>query len=268
MVSLTIDTHINIVMEDIVWSTGTKGPNFKYPTVVLTNAGTLLCKVCDSEDRNLGDVDTTRSLVSLEIQDEHIPVSLTSQKSGGRPLVALQEICDNCDTTETDTDPHDLLSVDHTERLQRQKSTGKASPQHCMLCCVGLPSRKALAFYLKSIHPQFKPYRCLDCMNAFNNSNNLATHWSNTHRKKVVHCKHCTYTLQTKARMHLHMSIHTTGFKCIQCGSKFLIQRALNCHLKLHEKHHEYPCATCGKIFATLSSKNIHTKGKHGVGYV
>ena len=91
---------------------------------------------------------------------------------------------------------------------------------------------------------------------------------SNTHGKKVVHCKHCVYTTQTKARMHLHVCIHTTGFKCTQCGSKFPIQRVLDHHLVLHEKHYEFQCATCGKIFATSSSRNVHMKGKHGVGYV
>ncbi len=117
MVSLAIDTHINIVMDDIVWSTSTEGPNFKYPTVVFTNAGALPCKVYDSEDGNLGDMDTTCTSDSLEMEAEHVPVSLTSQKSGGRPLIALQGISDNCDTAESDMDPDELLSVDHTERL-------------------------------------------------------------------------------------------------------------------------------------------------------
>ena len=121
LVSLAIDTHINIVMDDIVWSTGTEGPNFKYPTVVFTNAGALPCKVCDSEDGNLGDVDTTCTSDSLETEVEHVPVSLTSQKSGGRPLIVLQEISDNCDTTESNTDPEELLTVDHTETTETEK---------------------------------------------------------------------------------------------------------------------------------------------------
>ncbi len=68
--------------------------------------------------------------------------------------------------------------------------------------------------------------------------------------------------------MHLHVWIHTSGFKCMQCVSKFLIKQALDHHLVLHEKYQEYPYATCNKVFATSSSRNIHVKGKHGMGYV
>ncbi len=150
---------------------------------------------------------------------------------------------------------------------QRPKTSGVASPQRCMVCGVGVKSRKTLAFHLKHVHPESRPYRCMVCGSTFNNSGTLACHRSNVHQKRQVKCKSCAYTTITKARMKLHVRSHTTGIKCSHCEKCFPNTQAFQQHLSRHGQRKAFDCSICDKVFASSHSLNIHLKGKHGQGY-
>ncbi len=67
LVLLALDTHINVMFEDTIWATGKEGLDFRYPTIVWTNAGALLCKVQNPDSGHMADVDTSKSdLVTTE----------------------------------------------------------------------------------------------------------------------------------------------------------------------------------------------------------
>ncbi len=105
-------------------------------------------------------------------------------------------------------------------------------------------------------------------MNSFINRADLQSHTSNVHAEKKIKCKHCEHRTVTKAKMQLHVCIHTTGNKCAKCGRKYPTKQALHRHSELHKALTEFECSTCKKVFAVASSLNVHIKGKHSYGYV
>ena len=109
LMSLAINTHINIVFEDSVWATGVEGINLSFPMIVFTTTGSLPCKVFDPDEGVYGDMDTTATTDSLE--ENMIPPSLRSC-SGSRPLMKVQDVPPSFDTTSSDTDPDSELTQD------------------------------------------------------------------------------------------------------------------------------------------------------------
>ncbi len=269
LTSLAINMHINVVLEDSIWSTGREGINFSYPTIVYTMAGALPCRVFDPEEGNYADLDTTATTATTDsvLDESLIPPSLLQQK-GGHLLTVFQQVSSSADSTSSDMDPDGELTMESVGECDRPHATGKASPQTCMVCHAGVQSKKALVFHLKQYHPEKRPYNCQTCLNSFNNNADLMCHMLNVHAQRKVHCKHCKHSTMTKAQMHQHVCLHTSGLKCGQCGCKFPNAHALGQHSELHKKHQEFICSTCQKIFATSNSLNIHIKGKHGHGYV
>ncbi len=61
LVSLAIDTRINVVFADTVSSTAVEGIDFSFPTIVWSTAEALLCKVFDPEVGTLADNDTSKT---------------------------------------------------------------------------------------------------------------------------------------------------------------------------------------------------------------
>lgn len=86
LVSLALDTPINVIMSDEVWCTARSGLDFQYSIVVLTWGGTRLCKVEDS-DQYLGDIDTSAEKATDSVKDEDcVPQPLLEHPKGGHPL--------------------------------------------------------------------------------------------------------------------------------------------------------------------------------------
>ncbi len=135
------------------------------------------------------------------------------------------------------------------------------------MCRVGVKSKGALLFHLKSFHLASRTYHCSDCDSTFNNAADLAGHVWSTHSKKKVSCKHCLYKMTLGARMQIHVWIHTSGMCCKMCGQSYPNSRSLCEHAKLHVTRTTSVCTTCEKSFAMEYSLRIHIKGKHGDGY-
>ncbi len=132
---------------------------------------------------------------------------------------------------------------------------------------MGVKSKGALAFHLKSFHPVSRTYHCLVCESAFNNAADLASHSWSIHSRKKVSCKHFSYKTTSKARMWTHVHTHTSGLCCKKCGQLYLNFTSLHEHSKLYGKRMPCICSVCNKQFATIHSLRIHVKGIHGGSY-
>ncbi len=164
-----------------------------------------------------------------------MPPSLLQCECRGHPLVSAQPVVQMDDTTtSTDTDLEIKLVVDTVARRPHEKTTGKASPQICMICRVGVLSKQALAFHLKHFHLERRPYHYLSCLNSFNNNNDLMSHVSNIHSAKTVNCKYCSYSSTSKVHMRLHIHLHSNGIKYSDCGREYPNKHALARHRLLH----------------------------------
>ncbi len=164
----------------------------------------------------------------------------------------------NSTSSETDPDEH-LNECDlSTESRQRQKPTGKASPQQCPLCGIGVASKVTLVHHLCSIHLTTYLFPCEHCNTCFNNAADLASHVSNSHSKKKIVCYHCDYSTVNKSRMQIHVHRHTTGLKCSSCDKGFLMKCALLKHQLLHGKHEEFQYEQCEQVYVMENSLQVH----------
>ena len=92
-----------------------------------SSTGALPCKVFNPENGTLANVDTSKTSESLT-EEECVPSSLLQHASRGRPLINIQEVLVNEDTTSTDTDLDSELVADKITKLSQEKTSRKASP--------------------------------------------------------------------------------------------------------------------------------------------
>ena len=190
LVALSLDLNINVVQELSVWAAHRTGIDFHDPTIVGTSAGAIMCYIslCDGEDV---DMDTSELQLSTSSDDFILP-SLLDRPTGGQQLSAPTEYPEG-DSSSTEMDPDKLLECSNVPERDHTRPGGRASPQLCCVCKVGLKSKTALASHLKLFHLAAQPYRCSHCDSAFNNAPDLSSHVSNSHQAKKVKCKHCEY---------------------------------------------------------------------------
>ena len=73
LISLALDVQINIVLEDIIWTSLTASVDFGKPTILISTAGAYACLLCDSLDGQLVDVDTTVTNDSVDPEENVVP---------------------------------------------------------------------------------------------------------------------------------------------------------------------------------------------------
>ena len=190
LVALSLDLNINVVQELSVWAVHRTGIDFCDPTIVWTSAGAIMCyfSSCDGVDEDL-DISELQPSTS---SDDFILPSLLDRPTGGQPLSAPAEYPEE-DSSSTEMDPDELLEYSNVLERDHARSGGRALPQLCCVCRVGLKFKTALASHLKLFHPAARPYSCPHCDSAFNNVLDLSSHVSNSHQVKKVKCKHCEY---------------------------------------------------------------------------
>ncbi len=97
----------------------------------------------------------------------------------------------------------------------------------------------------------------------------LLSHKANVHARQKVSCKHCDYHTVSKAKMHQHVRLHTTGMKCMHCGKRFPSLSAMLAHKKLHAKDRPvFDCMHCDNSYKTAGALQTHVTGKHGSGFL
>ena len=189
LASIAMNTMINIVFKDSVWSSAREGLDFQFPTIVWTTAGAVACHSLDPDTGVLGDVDMSKTSESVS-KDEPMPSVLWECKYGGQPLIPLNINSSEHTTTTTsdssDMDPDAHYTQQHCQYAKKPCTSGLASPQHCMLCGVGLELQKLFVFHLRQNHPSMRPYHCVTCDKTFNNAPGLASHMTNVHCERNV----------------------------------------------------------------------------------
>ncbi len=77
LVSLAIDTQINVVFSDTVSSTAVEGIDFAFLTIVWSTAGALPCKVFDPDTGILADNDTSKTS-DLMTEEDRVAFKFTA----------------------------------------------------------------------------------------------------------------------------------------------------------------------------------------------
>ena len=103
LVSLAIDTRINMIFSDTMCTTAAEGIDFSYLTIVWATVGVLLCCVFDPEAGIAVDVDMSCTS-STTPDEEHVLLSL-ARRNIGQPMVKIPELMEKCNSSDTETDP-------------------------------------------------------------------------------------------------------------------------------------------------------------------
>ena len=265
LVSVAINTPLNVVMEDTVWSLSISGIDFQYYTLVLTSFGMVVQCLPEENDKS-----ADQQISELQVE----PCNSSQRLQGGLPVAALKD--SDVDTNSSKEPRHDsdmdtdvdfqFSSQEHDHQLPN--CLGVAKARVCPVCSVDIFSGLALIRHMKFVHKAVKPYKCEKCDSCFNNLQEMSSHVATVHRLKTVRCKHCQYSTTMCSKMRQHVCKHTKGFHCSTCNSSFQTERLLRLHQKLHKERQSFDCEHCDNFYFSLTSLWLHVKGKHGVGYM
>ncbi|KAG6459155.1 gastrula zinc finger protein XlCGF26.1 [Manduca sexta] len=121
---------------------------------------------------------------------------------------------------------------------------------------------------------------CNICSQSLVNINELKTHLTNIHKKKmhleftdrvipfklsqtnVFECQICGCNYETFGAIERHMNVHFRNYVCKECGTGFVTKYRLKVHAKGHMGG-TFPCEICGKIFASQQKHKNHVDTVH-----
>ena len=98
------------------------------------------------------------------------------------------------------------------------------------------------------------------CDKRFTSKGCLSTH-SRTHVKvNWYSCPQCEKRYHTHSYLMKHIAIHSTKFKCSECGKCFRDNTELITHKRSHSGEKPFECYVCGKRFTTSSNLVVHNR--------
>ena len=80
----------------------------------------------------------------------------------------------------------------------------------CRVCDYQAKTERQLFVHMKGMHLTNRPYRCDQCMRAYNTHNNRDTHVCTMHHLKPIRCKLCSYVADKEYKMIKHATIHSS----------------------------------------------------------
>ena len=155
---------------------------------------------------------------------------------------------------------HEFTTV-HSNGFRGGKGIGESNKrgkygrntEECLICGIKLTNRKSHVQHYQQEHPNDKIFNCKDCKYATNFLQNLNTHASSMHEKKVRQCSLCSYNTTWNSAFLEHMRCVHGLFKkkgkhfveseanpilCDDCGfstfnpKQFNDHKLANCHSK------------------------------------
>ncbi|CAL7950112.1 unnamed protein product [Xylocopa violacea] len=146
-------------------------------------------------------------------------------------------------------------------------------PRHrCPKCGLRFKVKSELVSHITT-HIRGAPYACSQCPRLFNHKGNYKRHLITHLDPQGLHlpkypCKVCGKRFLNNRTLETHMRVHTgeKPFKCEVCGRSFSQQGNLLNHVRIHSNPRSYTCEVCGKRFnqrATLRDHSLlHTGEK------
>lgn len=157
--------------------------------------------------------------------------------------------------------------------LKRHMACHTDFPRHrCTKCGIRLKVKSELEAHIISSHTEGAPFKCSQCPRVFNHKGNFKRHLichldpQGLHLPKYP-CSVCNRRFLNNRTLATHMRVHTgeKPYKCNVCNKSFSQQGNLFNHQKIHNNPRSFTCEVCGKSFnqkATLKDHGLLHSGE------
>jgi len=112
----------------------------------------------------------------------------------------------------------------------------------------------------KSTNDGEKQYRCTVCDKRFTTKRYLTIHSRRHTGEHLYSCSQCEKSFSYPSGLYSHKNIHTSKYKCTECGKCCEDSNALAVHRRSHTGQKPFECTVCSKRF-TRANHLVNTAG-------
>ncbi|KOC60316.1 Zinc finger protein 235 [Habropoda laboriosa] len=224
----------------------------------------------DPKDNILGSLnDTITRIKEIKLEDDVVQYQCTLCLQNYDKLTGvLLHTIDNhvpssgpffCVVCEKDCESHREL------RTHVKTHTGQF-PYSCFICSKAYAMKRYLKRHMVC-HTDFPRYRCPKCGLRFKIKSELESHITTHIRGAPYACSQCPRLFNHKGNYKRHLithldpqGLHLPKYPCKVCGKRFLNNRTLETHMRVHTGEKPFKCDVCGRSFSQQGNLLNHVR--------
>jgi len=105
-----------------------------------------------------------------------------------------------------------------------------------------------------------RPYFCTVSGKRFTTTTSSNNHRKSSLGEKLYSCSQCEKRFSAQKKLRRHMNIHTSRYKCRECGRCCQSNNALVVHWRSHSEEKSFECTVCSKRYFTTSDLARHSR--------